>query len=330
MMYLMVAGGLAFLLLGGDVLVRGAVALAKRFDIPPLLIGLTVVAFGTSAPELVVSVEAALKGVPELAIGNVVGSNIANVLLVLGVPAMIYPIACDAPSIRRDCATMIGATAIFMGLCFTGLLQAWQGALMLAALIGYLGWTYYVARRTDKQTAEAILEEIEEIASRPQSPATAAVFVVVGLLGLVIGSNLLVNGAIDVARTLGLPEATIGLTMVALGTSMPELATSLVAALRRHADVAIGNVIGSNLFNILGIMGITAMVKPVPVPEAFLRFDLWVMVGAALLLAPFVLRGSAIRRVGGALLCLAYGAYVWSLFSGVSAMSDASAARITF
>jgi len=329
-MYLMVAGGLAFLLLGGDVLVRGAVALAKRFSIPPLIIGLTVVAFGTSAPELVVSVEAALSGVPELAIGNVVGSNIANILLVLGLPALIFPIACDAPSIRRDCATMIAASAIFMGLCFTGLLQAWQGLLMLLALIGYLGWTYYTARRNDRQTAEAIMEEIEEIASRPQSALTATVFVLAGLLGLVVGSNMLVKGAVDVARTLGLSEATIGLTMVALGTSMPELATALVAALRRHADVAIGNVIGSNLFNILGIMGITAMVMPVPVPAAFLKFDLWVMIGASLLLAPFVLRGNAIRRVGGAVLSIAYAAYIWSLFSGVSAMSDASAARITF
>lgn len=321
MMYLMVAGGLVILLVGGDVLVRGAVALAQRLGVPPLVIGLTVVAFGTSSPELVVCVKSAIAGVPEIAIGNVVGSNIANILLVLGVPAVIFPIACNAESVRRDSAIMVGVSTLFVALCWTGLIQFWQGAIMLALLIGFLVRSYLSSRNGD-QTVEAIVDEIEGIAVRPHSMFVSSVLVLVGLVGLVAGSSLLVDGATGLARAAGIPEEVIGLTLVAIGTSLPELATSVVAAIRRHGDVAVGNVVGSNLFNILGIMGVTAMVRPIPVPDQFLSFDLWLMLASSVVLLLFVLRGASINRVAGSVLAVGYAIYLWALFHGVSAMAD--------
>lgn len=329
--YLMVIGGLALLLGGGDLLVRGAISLAKRLQISPLLIGLTVVAFGTSAPELMVSLDAALSGVPEIAIGNIVGSNIANVLLVLGLPALVFPIISSEKSIRRDGGIMILVTLLFIALSFTGTFYAWQGAIMTALLAGYLIWSYVSARNNGPQSTESLVEELEGIDARPLTRTSSALFIIFGIIGLALGSDLLVNGAVQVAKAAGLSDATIGLTLVALGTSLPELATAMVAALRRHGDVALGNVIGSNLFNILGIMGITAMVVPVPVPASFLYFDLWVMLAAALLVGLFLLHPvGAIRRPAGVLLCVAYAAYIWSLLSGVSAFSSAAMGRIAF
>ena len=235
MSYLMVAGGLILLLLGGDVLVRGAVTLAQRLSVPPLVIGLTVVAFGTSSPELVVSVEAVLNGVPEIAIGNVVGSNIANVLLVLGVPALVYPIVCSVDSVRRDGSIMLAVTVGFIALCYTRELTSWQGLIMVGMLCIYLVWSYVQARNEGDDTADSIVDEIEGMATRPHNLSISVAFILGGLVGLVVGSNLLVGGAVDIARAAGVSEAPIGLTVVALGTSMPELATSLVAAIRRHA-----------------------------------------------------------------------------------------------
>lgn len=324
MMYLMVAGGLVILLVGGDVLVRGAVALAQRLGVPPLVIGLTVVAFGTSSPELVVCVKSAIAGVPEIAIGNVVGSNIANILLVLGVPAVIFPIACNAESVRRDSAIMVAVSMLFVALCWTGVIQFWQGAIMLALLIGFLVRSYLSSRNGD-QTVEAIVDEIEGIAVRPHSMFVSSVLVLVGLVGLVAGSSLLVDGATGLARAAGIPEEVIGLTLVAIGTSLPELATSVVAAIRRHGDVAVGNVVGSNLFNILGIMGVTAMVRPIPVPDQFLSFDLWLMLASSVVLLLFVLRGASINRLAGTVLAVGYAIYLWALFHGVSAMADHAA-----
>ena len=317
MMYLMVAGGLIVLLVGGDILVRGAVALAQRLGVTPLVIGLTVVGFGTSAPELVVSVNAALDNAPEIAIGNVVGSNIANVLLVLGLPALIYPIACSAGGLRRDNGLMVLISLAFVVICLRGVVDRPTGAAMLAVLFGFLFWSYYNALRSNGG-ADAIADEIRDLAGRSRSLGMSLGLAAIGLTGLVIGAKLLVDGAVAIARAAGLSEAVIGLTLVAVGTSLPELATSLVAAIRRQGDIAIGNVVGSNLFNILGIMGVTAMVRPIPVPVAFQIFDLWVMLGVALLPLPFIWRGTAIgRRTGGAMLAL-YAAYVFLLLRGVA------------
>lgn len=303
-MYLAVIAGLVLLLLSGDLLVRGAVGLAVRAGISPLIIGLTVVAFGTSAPELVVSLESALGGVPGIAIGNVVGSNIANVLLVLGVPAIIYPICCDQPGLRRNTFMMIGATLAFILLAYKGVFSFTNGLVLLLFLAGFL--TYSGWRALQKDDADG-LEDVEGI---PSEKGRMIVYLILGLVGLPLGANVLIDGATDIAETFGVSKAVIGLTVVALGTSLPELATTVVAALRKQADVAIGNVIGSNLFNILAIMGITAIVAPVPVPKQFLVFDLWFLLGTALLLLPFALRQKPITRKAGIGFVAAYVGYI--------------------
>lgn len=320
MTYLMIAGGLIVLLFGGDIMVRGAVALAQRLDVPPLIIGLTVVAFGTSSPELVVSLKSALSGVPQMALGNVVGSNICNVLLVLGVPALVFPLTCDAGGVRRDGAIMVGASLLFVALGLTGAFSFVGGAVMTASLLAYLIWSYRLARAGDNG-ADDLLDELQELSSPDASLPRTLAAIVGGLIALVVGSWLLVEGAVSIARDFGVEEEIIGLTILALGTSLPELATSLVAAIRRHGDVAVGNVIGSNLFNILGVLGITAMVKTVPVPDQFVQFDFWLMLAAAVLLLVFILRGASIGRFAGIVLSLFYGFYIWSLFSGVAGMS---------
>ena len=322
MIYFMVAGGLILLLVGGDVLVRGSVSLAQCLGVPPLVIGLTVVAFGTSSPELVVCVDAALAGIPELAIGNVVGSNIANILLVLGLPAAIFPIACGIGSVRRDALLMLFVSCAFVIVAASGQIEAWQGLIMVALLIGFLFWSYFSTRESGESTTEELVDEIDGISARPQRTWVSVGFILLGITGLVIGSRLLVDGAMGVAKAAGVSEAIIGLTLVALGTSLPELATSLVAAIRHHGEVAIGNVVGSNLFNLLGIMGITAMVRPIPVPEEFLHFDFWVMLGAALLLLPFAASGRSINRLAGGALACGYCVYLWALFNGMSGMSE--------
>ncbi len=320
MTYLMVAGGLVLLLLAGDVLVRGAVSMAQCWDLPPLVIGLTIVALGTSAPELVVCLDAALTGAPELAIGNVVGSNIANVLLVLGLPAAIYPFTADGASVRRDTLLMLGASGLFVVFAWQGRIEAWHGIILVAGLAAFLGYSYVMAKRGSGASEAEMAEELDELGGKPGRIWIAIAFVVGGLAGLVLGAHWLVEGAIQIATAAGVDKAVIGLTLLAIGTSLPELATSVVAALRRHADVAIGNVVGSNLFNVLGIMGVTAIVSPVPVPDAFLGFDLWLMLGASGLLLILVLSGRSLNRFSGLILTIAYCGYIVALFTGVSAM----------
>lgn len=306
-MYLAVIGGLVLLLLAGDLLVRGAVALAVRAGISPLIIGLTVVAFGTSAPELMISLEAALGGVPGIAIGNVVGSNIANVLLVLGVPAILYPICCNQSGIRRNMLMMVGATIIFIAFAYQGAFTFTNGFVMVLLLAGFLGYSGWRAMAQNGEDTDASMEEVEGI---PASTMRMAIYILLGLVGLPLGANLLINGATGIAQNFGVSDSVIGLTVVAIGTSLPELATTVVAALRKQTDVAIGNVIGSNLFNILAIMGITAMVAPVPVPDHFLSFDLWIMLGTAVLIVPFAFMHKSITRPMGIGFVCAYVAYI--------------------
>jgi cation:H+ antiporter len=289
------------------------------------VIGLTVVALGTSAPELVVSIKAALSGVPDIAVGNVVGSNIANILLVLGLPALIYPVACECDGpIRRNGLFMVGASAIFIGLGWSGRYEFWHGALLLGLLVMFLFFSYWQARRYGDQSMIALTEELE--GDLPKSPVRALIYCLVGIAALPIGSKLLVDGAVDIAHTAGLSEAVVGLTLVALGTSLPELATSLMAALHREDDVAIGNVVGSNLFNILGIMGVTAMLTPVPVAKQILHFDMFVMLGVAVLLLVFAIRRQVIGRVIGVFCFGGYVAYVVAQFNGFSGIATHAAA----
>lgn len=302
MVWLTCGLGLVILLLAGDLLVRGAVNLALRLGIPALIVSLTIVAFGTSAPELLISVDAVLAGVPGLALGNVVGSNTANVLLVLGIPALISRLGTSAHDTRKDYLTMVGVTLFFIALCFTAPLVWWHG-LILLGLLAFILWGQFRKAMSHRRASKAkAKEDEEEVEGADPSMAgwKVAVFLVLGIIGLPLGANLFVDSAVEIAEAFGVSDSVIGLTLVALGTSLPELATTVVAAFRRQADVAIGNVIGSNMFNLLAIMGVTVLVGPVPVVWPFLAYDLWAMLGASLLLAPFVFskRRDLTRRWG--------------------------------
>lgn len=313
-MYIELVGGFVILLLGGDFLVRGAVALAEKLDVSPLVIGLTVVALGTSAPELMVSIKAILRDAPGIAVGNVVGSNIANVLLVLGVPALIFPITASGASLNRDNLVMVLASLLFIAFCWSGTLVTWQGAIFVVLLGAFIFHVYWSARKSGELPPE-IGEDLDGVAIHPHTLPVALVMIVIGLAGLMLGANLLVSGAVEIARAAGVSETVIGLTMIALGTSLPELMTSVVAAVRRHGDVAIGNVIGSNMFNILGVMGVTSLLMPVPVSSEILNFDLWIMLAASLVLIPFAYFRLPIGRLVGVVFCVAYVSYIWIQFA---------------
>ncbi len=299
--------GLVILVLAGDALVRGAVNMSLRLGVPALIVSLTVVAFGTSAPELLVSIQAVLGGVPGIAVGNVVGSNIANVLLVLGVPAIISGIhAADGDS-HRSYYMMVAATLLFGALAWTGEVRRLEAFVLLAAIATVLTVQFRMAR-THRRDADA--DEVEG-ADPNLRWWKILTFLGVGLIGLPIGANILIDAAVQIAETFGLSDTVIGLTLVAVGTSLPELATTVVAALRRQADIAIGNVIGSNIFNLLAIIGLTGLVAPVPVDPEILHFDLWVMLAASLILGPFVILGWSMTRAWGLLLVALYVIYLW-------------------
>ena len=302
---LLVLGGLALLVLGGDLLVKGAVNLALRLGITPLVVGLTVVAFGTSAPELLVSLSAALGGSSGIALGNVVGSNIANVLVILGFTALVSVVTTKGHDLRESWAMMMGASVLLIGLAATGRIGMWGGIVLLLALVAVL-WRQLSTGRVDDS------EEIEG-AEPGARGLRIAIWLGAGLVLLPLGANLLVNGATQIAQDFGISDTVIGLTLVAVGTSLPELAASVAAALKGRADMALGNVVGSNIFNILAILGITSIVTPLPIPPEMLRLDLWVMLATSALLAPFLFKGIALTRPVGGVFLAGYAAYVWVL-----------------
>ncbi len=336
--YLIFVCGIVMLVLCGDALVKGAVALAVRLNIPTLVTGLTIVAFGTSTPELVVSLRAALTGAPGIAVGNVVGSNIANILMVLGVPALIYATNCDQPMLKRNTIFVIGTSVLFIVLCFLGPLQFWHGAILFALMVYFLIDTGLRAMKSERLAA-IISEDAEEILEGPEAlhkrPWRIAGLLAVGFIGLPIAAHYTVDSARDIALSLGVSHAVIGLTLVAIGTSLPELATTIMAAVRRECGLALGNVLGSNLFNILVVMGITAMVTPVPIPQEFLTMDLWIMLAASLAIAPFVFRSSYITPAIGTAFLVCYALYIYAAFvPGAAKASNAgdsglSSANIT-
>jgi len=311
MAFLMAAGGLILLFFGGEVLLRGAVSIALRSGLSPLLIGLTIVAFATSMPELMVTVTSGLQGVTDVGIGNVIGSNIANILLILGVAAMISPIPTQIRQVIRDSSVMILATGLFILFALTGHLGYIQGGFMVSLLLLYV-WSSY--RRERQRGGRVDAAEIEGAEKGPCSTPVAVGLIVGGIFGLVCGSELLVRGAVDIARAAGISETVIGLTLVAFGTSLPELATGIVAALRGHTEVALGNVMGSNIFNILLIVGILAMLVPVPVAAEVINFDMWAMAAVSVLVIPLMLSGRQIGRMEGVLLVAIYLAYVFYQF----------------
>ena len=315
MAWIFLALGLVTLLLAGDFLVRGAVNLALRLGISALLVSLTVVAFGTSAPELLIVLSAMVDDASGLAMGNVIGSNTANILLVLGLPALIVGLHTADFFPKKSFLLMIFATVLFIGLAFLGPFTWWHGGILLVVLLGIL-WDQGRNAQRDRQTAKtAALVAVDADGLEGVDPTMPgwkiALCLVFVLVGLPIGARILVVNSEIIAKDYGVPETAIGLTLIAVGTSLPELATSTIAALRRQGDVALGNVIGSNMFNLLAIIGIAAFVGPIPVDAAFLRFDLWIMLAAALLLVPMVFFKLNFTRIWGAGLTLLYMAYLF-------------------
>ncbi len=310
MMYLQVAAGFLLLLVAAEFMVRGAVALARKMNISPLVIGMTIIAVGTSMPELVVGLEAGLSGSPGLALGNIIGSNIANVLLVLGAAGIVAPIVSKEGSLLRDGVVLVGGSVLFTFFCMQGSIDRVSGIILVAGLAGFLIASYRREHNQGGPDAELHLEEVEEVGNLPDKIWIVWGALIGGIAGIILGADLLVEGGVSIARDFGVSEEIIGLTLIALGTSLPELAASVVAAFRGHADVAIGNVVGSNLFNILGIGGVVSIVTPLPVSDQIASFDIWVMLAATALVLPLLIWRWRLNRPVATVFLACYAGYV--------------------
>lgn len=310
--------GLIALVIGAELLVRGASRLALSMGVSPLVVGLTVVAYGTSAPELAVSVGAALGGNPDLAIGNVVGSNIANVLLILGISALITPLLVNEQIIRQEVPIMLGASVLFVVMALDGTVSRLEGGALFALVVGYTAFLIRQSRRASQALNEEYAAEMPPDSGWDRHWSVQAALVAAGLGALVLGAEWLVESAVVFARAFGVSDLVIGLTVVAIGTSMPEFATSIVAALRGQRDIAVGNVVGSNVFNIFAVIGASGLVTSggIPVPEAARALDLWVMLAVALACVPIMATGSEISRWEGGVFIGYYAAYTaWLVLS---------------
>lgn len=309
---LLILAGLALLAIGGELLVRGAVGMSQVLRISPLLAGLTIVGFGTSTPELATSLQAAFAGSPGIALGNVVGSNIANILLILGVSAILMPLAVRPEAFRRDALALLISTALCVAAVMLGTIGMAMGLLLLAALVAYVTWAYLSEKEPGNIEGERHVAEMADTLPRTHNGWALAVMVVAGLAAAIYGARLLVDGAVQLASAVGMSEAVIGLTIVAVGTSLPELIACLVAVWKKHPEVALGNVVGSNIYNVLGILGTTAVIHPLEVPAEIARFDIWVLVGITALLLVQLRSGWRITRLeGGVLVALAVAYTVW-------------------
>lgn len=309
---LMFLAGLAILTVGADVLVRGASRLALTFGISPLVVGLTVVAFGTSAPEMAVSADAALSGSADLALGNVVGSNICNVLLILGVSALITPLLVAEQVIRQEIPIMIGASLLLVVLALDGSIGRLEAVFLVGLVVAYTIFLVRQSRRAGQATQEEFADEMPDTNSKWDAHWSVQVLlIVVGLGMLVLGADWLVDAAVAVARAFGVSDLVIGLTVVAVGTSMPEIATSLVAAFKGEKDIAVGNVVGSNVFNIFAVLGVAGLLSSdgLPVSQVARNFDLWVMLAVAFACLPIAMTGREIARWEGGLFLAYYAAY---------------------
>lgn len=301
--------GLALLTLGAEVLVRGASRTARALGLSPLFTGLTIVAYGTSMPELVVSTVAELRDLPSVAMGNVVGSNIFNTGIVLGAAALIRPLPCQIKLVRLEMPLVVAITVALLLFSLDGRIATIEAASLLLGLVGYTYWAY---RQGQREAVIAILDP--QLAPSGGGLGRSPLLVLVGLAMLVAGASWLVDGAIDLARLLGISEIVIGLTIVAAGTSLPEFATSVVAAARGETDIAIGNVLGSNIFNILGVVGLAGLISPIDVAAHFTRLDIPVAIAAGLACFPIVLRRGRISRRSGIVLLLGYIVYCALLY----------------
>jgi cation:H+ antiporter len=312
-LFLLIIIGFVLLLVGGEFLVRGASGLAAQLGVSPLVIGIVIVGFGTSTPELVTSVQAALSGAPGLAIGNIIGSNIANILLILGAGALIYPMACSRDVIRRDGALVIG-TAFMLGVAaYAGGLTRIAGMVFVVALVLYMWLLMARERRAGLQAVALAGETVPVFNAKCPKLWSGIGFTLAGTLGVILGGKMLVEGAVALAEAWGISEEIIGLTVVALGTSLPELATSVIAALKRNSEIALGNVLGSNVYNILGIGGVTATISPLSISPQLLMLDIPLMIGLSVLMIAIAAMWNGIGRWAGALFLGGYGTYVATL-----------------
>ena len=306
MEYLFLILGLVVLVVGGEFLVRGAVAIAYRYKLSPLVVGMTIVSFGTSAPELLVSLQAALIGAPDIAIGNVIGSNISNLALVLGITAMIFPMPVKDDTIKIDWPMMMGATVLFyLAIVFDNKLNWYEGLAFVVILVTFIVWLIRKSR-TENKEEEKIMQKEEAT-----SMLYPILLVIVGCVGLALGANWLLEGAKKVAVNIGMSEHVIGVTIIAFGTSVPELTTSCIAAFRKQTDISLGNLIGSNLFNILAILGITGMVKEIKISAEVFNYDIFWLLGLSLFILPLVLLQKRISRIGGVMLFVIYISYLY-------------------
>jgi len=311
MEFLQIVAGLLLLVLGGDYLVKGASGIALKLSIPSMLVGMTVVALGTSSPELVVSLNAALSGKPDISVGNVVGSNIANVALILGATAIIFPLAVKRKTIQFDWIVMMLASVIFYLLALDGGFSRVEGFILIALLTAYIIYSFIKARNSNVNASQN--EELET--DQVKKWWVLLLFVIIGAGGLILGANWFLAGAEDIARNLGVSDRVIAITLVAFGTSVPELAASLIAAFKKEQEISIGNIIGSNLFNLLAIIGITTMVSPMKVADEILSNDIFWMLATSFAILPLSLIRSRIGRVDGGILLSTYFVFVYFMLS---------------
>lgn len=308
----LIGAGLVALFLGGELLLRGAVAISRKMGISELLIGLTIVGFGTSLPELLVSTNASLAGQSGIAIGNVVGSNIANVILIVALAALVRPPEAWSRSVKRDALVMIGASVLLLGLATTGVVSRLTGGVFVLALVAYLVFAFLQERSVPNSP----------VSTDEHSPsgniAIAAFSILGGFVALFFGADWLVDGASSLARQFGISDAVIGLTIVAVGTSLPELATSVMAAYRGKTDVALGNIVGSNIFNILGILGFVGLIAPIPVVDKFVTFDIPIMLAIAVCFGAALVFAKKIGRISAVVMLIAYAFYAATQFAPVS------------
>ncbi|MBW3468774.1 calcium/sodium antiporter [Arthrospiribacter ruber] len=306
MEYVLLVLGLIILLLGGKLLVDGASDIASSMGLSPGLIGLTIVAFGTSAPELLVSINAALKGSSDIALGNVIGSNISNISLVLGISAVMYPIVIHKSVLKLDYFFTLLTSLVFYFLAFNGILSRVEGLVLFVFLIGL---NFYFFKKIERIEAEGTKEE----SKKRKFIIKAIGLLILGIAGLYFGSDMFVDSAVKISEKFGISQRVIGVTVIAIGTSLPELVTSIIAAWKKKTDIAIGNILGSNIMNVLAIIGITSMISPIGVSDSFLKFDFLWMIGFTLLLFPILRTRNIISRVEGGVLVILYVAYIFFL-----------------
>jgi cation:H+ antiporter len=310
MLYLMILAGFAMLAGGGETLVRGAVGTARALGLSPLLIGLLLVGFGTSMPELVTSLYAAIHGSPGIAIGSVVGSNIANILLILGIAALVRPLVVNPAAFRRDGPMLAGATLALLYAALAGSLQRWLGLLFLGSLLVYVCWVFLGERSAPPAETEMREHIAEDAPASPRKLGVSLTLAVAGMALTIHGARVLVDNAVLLARQFGMSDSVVGLTIVAIGTSLPELVATVIAAVRGHSDVALGNVIGSSIYNLLGILGITAVVHPITIPIEIAQQDVWVLLATTALLIAAICLHWKLQRWKGALFVALYLGYL--------------------